>query len=225
VSALEDGLKQTVGDLIGQVIDKVSWKIWATLLAVLIAGSGSIFFGSHIRVDTTAEVRNLVISGLQAASDFTTVSTESKATVTVDKKKRFLGIPLGDTHLVYEGVAKIRAGFDLSEMKIKGINQAQGSVHIILPPPHIEAIGLDIENSSILASYRRWFAPKSGTDLEDQAQHKAIATIKSHACADHILEVANKNAKQQIDKLLTQAKFQTIQIETQDPKAGSCQVA
>lgn len=225
MNSVENMLKQTAKNLVDQLIEKVSWKIWATILALLIAWTGGIFFSNHISVGTTTQVRNLIISGLQTASELTTVSTESKATITVEKQKKLLGIPLGKTHLVYEGVSKIRAGFDLSEMKIKDLNKVSDSVHIILPPPFIEADGLDIENSSILASYRQWFAPKSGTDLEDEAQRKAIAAIKSQACANHILEIANNNAKQQIDKLLTQVGFQKIQIDTQLPKDHRCPVA
>lgn len=164
---------------------------------------------------TTADVRNLIIGGLHNASELTTVSSSGKATIVINQQKKVLGIPIGDTHLVYEGVGTIRAGIDLTQLEVTEVDINQHKIHIILPPPSLSDIGLDVGHSSTLAAYRRWLAPNVSPEMQEQAQRQAIAELKAQAQTHQILEAANSNAKQLIETVLTKAGFQTIAIETQ----------
>jgi len=207
--------RQIVPHLVAQPLKAVIWPLLGVLTVLLIGWSGIVFIGSHTRTGVDANVVNLIIGGLQNVSELTVATTSGKATVVIKDEKQLFGIPIGDTNLVYEGVGKIQAGINLADIQVKQIDAASHTIHLVLPPPTIADIGLDVDRSSILANYRRWFAPKPDPALQEQAERAAIAQIKAQACDAKILEIANRNAKQQIEHVLTTLDYHTIQIDTQ----------
>lgn len=221
-----NSLKQNVQVIINKLVDKIAWIILAAITSLLVCWGTFYFFSHHaITITTTADVRNLIISGVHNLSELNTVSTDSKATIVVKQDKKIFGIPVGDTNLIYEGVGTIRAGIDLKQLKILELDNNQSFIQVLLPSPYINDVSLNVNRSSILADYRNWFGAKAGAELYDKAQNQAIAKIKEEACANNILEQANSNAEVLINDILTKAGFQKIQIDTQTPESNACSIA
>lgn len=218
-------LKQTLKGTVNRAVDKVIWIGLAAIATVLIAVAGFNFFTTHaLSITTTNQVKDIIVGGVQNASDFTTATTKSKATIVTKQDKKVFGIPVGDTNLVYEGVGTIRAGIDLTKLEVLELDVPQRRIHIQLPPPYINEVSLKVDESSILANYRNWFGPKAGAELYEQAQKEARAKIKEEACANDILKAANSTAEQSINTILAKAGFKEIQIDTQQPQPNACSV-
>ncbi len=158
-------------------------------------------------------------------SEFTTARTDISASVSITESAKFLGIPIGDTNLVYEGVSTVRAGIDIKQLELVEVNNSEHKIYILMPPPKITEVFLDVNHSSTLADYRNWFEPKSGGKLYDQAQGEAMAKIRQKSCANHILDAANANAKQLIESILTKVGFTIVEIDTQTSQGDSCLTA
>lgn len=155
-------------------------------------------------------------------AELNTATLETKTTVATSQKRMLSRWSLGDTNLVYEGVGKVQAAIDMSKLKAKKVDMDNRQVHILLPPPHIVDTSLDVKNSSVVASYRNGFGPSVEAKLQTEAQQKALQAITAEACANHLLDVANKNAKQIVEKVLQTAGFEKIIVETQEPTSGTC---
>jgi hypothetical protein len=221
----QSSLKKTTQEPTGRHWGKIMGIGFVVIALLTISWNGFNFMTSHwVTTNATVEIRNLIVNGLQNTSELTTVRTSSKATIVVYQPKKLLGMPLGDTNLVYEGVGTIRAGIDLMQIEARAVDMNKRSIHLTLPPPHIGEVGLDVTRSSVLANFRHWFAPSAGAEMQELAQHKAIHKIKAEACANHILDAANTNAKQLIEKVLSTAGYQHIEIDTQFPQTGGCSV-
>lgn len=199
------------------------------ILVALMVLFGVWFGVSHVQTHwnaqpaATAEVRSLIISGLKDMAELTTVHVSTKATVVTQQDRKLLGVKVGNTNLVYEGVGTVRAGIDLQNLTVKDISWGDRYIHIVLPPPYITDTSLDVNRSSILAHYRRWLGPNAELDLQEQAQAQALQTIRAEACESNALEVANQNAKQLIETILQKGGYQTVIVENQLPAAEVCQ--
>jgi Protein of unknown function (DUF4230) len=219
-------LKQMIKGTVDRSVDKVIRIGLAVIAAVLVAVAGFNFLTTHaISITTTSQVKDLIVGGVKNASDFTTATIKSKASIVAKQDKIIFRVPVGNTNLVYEGVGTIRAGIDLTTLEVLELDAPQARIHIQLPPPYINEVSLQVDESRILANYRNWFGPKAGAELYDQAQKEARAKIKEEACANDILKAANSNAEQSINTILTKAGFKEIQIDTQQPQPNACFVA
>lgn len=232
-----NGLKQVAQETTTKLIDKAAWIGMCTIAVLLSLWLGSKYITANVHfspvvVTTTSDVPTILISGVRDISEFTTARTDITATVKMDKHVKalelkildfnFNGIPVGGTHLVYEGVGTVRAGIDIKQVEMLEVDNVERKIRILLPSPKITEVFLDVKHSSPVASYREWFGPKAGAELYSEAEKEALAEIRDKACANHILEAANDNAKQLIESILTKASFTTVEIETQMPQEGSC---
>lgn len=170
----------------------------------------------------TVEIKSILISGLKDMAELNTATLETKTIVTTSQTRMVSRWSVGDTNLVYEGVGKVQAAIDMSKLEAKEVDMDNRQVHILLPPPHIVDTSLDVKNSSVVASYRNWWGPSVEAELQTEAQQKALKAITAEACANHLLDVANKNAKQIVEKVLQTAGFEKIIVETQNPTSGTC---
>jgi hypothetical protein len=219
-----NGMQRVVQEAFGRVVNRLLWAGLGSAIAVLLVIwlSMTMLTSSAFRSLTEAEVRNLLVSGAQNASELTSATTTIKATVVLKQTAKALGFAIGETNLVYEGVGVVRAGISLDALQIESFNLNQHKIQLLLPSPQIVDISLDVDRSSTLANYRRWFGAKAGAELYEAAQQKAIAEIKTQACSNQILEVASQNTEQIVEKILSKAGFETIQVKTQTPQFKGC---
>jgi len=214
-------LGQRTQAAIHQVFGKVGLKVVTTIALLMISLFFSLPFLFHTST-TTVEVRSLIFAGLQNVDQLTAVTMDAKATVRVEKPSELLGWQIGQTNFVYEGVSQVQAGINLKQLQVKSVSADNHKVHLILPPPYIRDIGLNVGHSTILANYTEWLAPKATPELQEEAQLKAIAAIRQEACQSNILEAANRSAKQLLTDVLLKLGYTTIQIDTQLPEDGAC---
>lgn len=201
-----------------QILQKLGWRAIALLTVFMLSlfSLPFVFQPSVAQVD----VRNLIFSGLNNVDQLTTVTMDAKATVRVEKPSEIWGLQVGQTNFVYEGVSQVQAGIHLKQLQVESVSA--NTVHLSLPAPYIREVGLNVGDSTILANYRDWIAPKASPELQEQAQLKAIAAIRQEACNSGILEAANQSAKQLLTDVLTKLGYTTIQIDTQLPKSSAC---
>ncbi|WP_254564937.1 DUF4230 domain-containing protein [Oscillatoria sp. HE19RPO] len=175
--------------------------------------------------ETTVEIRNIIISGLQDMNELTTTQMSTKATVDFKEERKFFDrIPLGDTHVVYEAVGTVQAGIDLDQLDVKKIDVANHQVRLILPPPRIMKAFLDVEGSHVVIHFRRWFGRSVESDLQERAQREALAVIKKEVCANNILDNANQHAKKLVENILHSAGYEKVIVDTQPPGINACRV-
>jgi Protein of unknown function (DUF4230) len=170
----------------------------------------------------TSEVRSLIMSGLNTMTELTTVNVSTKATVVTQQDRKWLGVKVGNTNVVYEGVGTVRAGIDLKDLQVTSVNMGDRQIHVVLPPPYITDASLDVDRSSILAHYRRWLGPNAELDLQERAQAHALQKIRAEACETKALEVANQNAKQLVEEILHKGGYQDVIVETRSPEQDRC---
>lgn len=196
--------------------------VLAVVISLVVLWTGFNFFLPHVRsITSTSDIRNLIISAVHNETELTTASTTGKATVVIRKVAAVLGIEVGETNLVYEGVAKVRSGLDLSKLEVTNLSPENHSVYVLLPSPIISEVSLDSSRSSVLADYQKGFGYDGGIAIYEEAQREAKARIQQEACANHILEVANANAAELVKGILAKVNFEKAVVETQEP-VGSC---
>lgn len=218
------GFKKFLQGPVTGLINKKNVQIVGSIIGVLVLVFGFFwarpyFHGSRIIV---GDPKSIIISGVHNVSELTTATVEIRAAVPITEPNKILFIPGGSTNLVYEGVGLVQAGINLKDIEVVDVDQFGKSVHVILPAPQITHVNLDVDSSSTLADYRTYIAPKPGPEHYEQAQKKVMQSIRANACSSHILEAANSNAKQQIEDILSAAKFEEIIIDIELPDENSC---
>jgi hypothetical protein len=140
-------IKQSVREIfVGSAKILISKLLVAFATITLVGTSFHHFALSNVyTVKTTSDVRNLIVSGVRNETEMTTASTEIKATVVVEKVATILGLQIGKTNLVYEGVGTVRSGFDLSKLEVKNLDATHHTVEILLPNPTIQDINWPIQ--------------------------------------------------------------------------------
>jgi hypothetical protein len=176
--------------------------------------------------ETTVEIRNIIIGGLQEMNELTTTKMSTKATVDLKEERKFLWdrVSLGDTHVVYEAVGTVQAGIDIDQLEVEERDVANHQIRLMLPPPRIMEAFLDINGSHVVIHFRRWFGRAVESDLQERAQKDALAKIKKEVCANHILDNANQHAKKLVENILHNAGYEEVVVDTQPPGINACRV-
>lgn len=218
-SGISSGLLKVAQGVVERLGDRAKVYIGAGLVgfAVLAMLLFSLFRPAQIM--TTESVRNLIFSGVENASEFVAATTDSYATVKVDQVAEKLGISVGKTTLIYEGVGTVQAGFNLKDLVVSDLDFKNRAITAELPAPRILNINLDIARSSKIDDYRSWFGPAVTAELYEEAQREALAIIREKACSGNLLKAASSSAKEQVRTILNKAGFNTVTIEVEP---GSC---
>lgn len=168
------------------------------------------------------EVKSLLVNRLQGKTELTTAEVQLETLVTSEEERRLGPLYLGETRVIYEGVGRVKAGLDLSQIEVKSVDRQTGSIQVLLPPPYLIQSDLDVSRSGILEHHRAWLAPNVETTLYTQAQRKALRQIQQEACQEGLLQKANQEAIAILRQVLTAAEYEEISIQTQLDPAGDC---
>jgi len=209
----------TVQGLVGRLGDRAKVYIGAGLVGFAVLAMLLFSLFRPAQVVTTESVRNLIFSGVENASEFVAATTDGYATVKVDEVAKKLGIPIGKTTLIYEGVGTVQAGFNLKELVVSDLDFKNRTITAELPAPRILNINLDIARSSKIDDYRSWFGPAVTAELYEEAQREALAIIREKACSGNLFKAASSSAKEQVRTILSKAGFNTVTVEVE---FGSC---
>ncbi len=200
---------QVTAKLIAQIVKGAIAT--AVLLLLLIWGFQALF--TTPAVQTSAQVRNLILGGLQNSSELTTVMSSGKATVVVERPRQLWRLPLGETHLVYEGVGTIRAGMDLQAIEVLSVDEFNHRIQLRLPLPTVNEVRLDVAHSNVLANYRQGLAPRADAEMQTLAEQKALTIIQQEAQETKILTAAQHNAEVIVAEILNKAGYETVEFE------------
>ena len=181
---------------------------------------GWLFPAAH----TTTEIQNLIIGGIQEMDTLTTAEVTNKTTVKLSRDRKLGRFNIGKTNLIYEGIGKVEAGIDFSQIEVTNVDDRQKSVTVVLPAPEISNVYLDIHQSSVVDTYKKWLGANIERELQDEAQRKALRNIKAEACTGNILEKSLAKAKAVVKNILTQVGFQDIQILVKPIESNGCTI-
>ncbi len=204
------------------------------LIAAIIISSAGIFYLFQIpqnilgwafpATHTTTEIQNLIIGGIREMDTLTTAEVTNKTTIKVSQDRKLGRFNIGETNLIYEGIGKVEAGIDFSQIEVTNLDDRHKSVTIVLPAPEISNVYLDIDQSGVIDTYKKWLGANVERELQDEAQQEALRMIKLEACAGNILETSLEQAKEIVTTILTKAGFQEIKIIVQPTESNGCKI-
>ncbi|WP_240966675.1 DUF4230 domain-containing protein [Nodosilinea sp. P-1105] len=170
------------------------------------------------------DVRSIVVQQLRGASELTTAIFAMEAVVPTRSDRTLAGYVIGSTQLLYVAYGEVRAGVDLSQITVTDVQlDGETAIQVTLPPPQILDSKLDLSRSNVY-DYNRGFlglGPDTAPNLQELAQQEALTKIEAAACAEGLLDEANRRAEMAVGKLLSTAGFETVQIVPQSPN-GAC---
>ncbi len=212
-------------------LKRISEKTIIAIAAVIISSAGVLYLSqipqnvlgwSFPATQTTTDIQNLIIGGIQSMDTLTTAGVTNKTTIKVSQDRKLGRFNIGETNLIYEGVGKVEAGIDFNQIEVKNVDNRQKSVTIILPAPQLSNIYLDIHQSGVIDSYKKGFGANVERELQDEAQQEALRMIKVEACAGNILETSLTQAKEIVTTILSKAGFQDIKILVKPTESNGC---
>ncbi|OAB61879.1 hypothetical protein AY599_27490 [Leptolyngbya valderiana BDU 20041] len=168
------------------------------------------------------EVKSLLVDRLEGKTELTTAEVALETIVKTSQERTLGHLYLGETTVVYQGIGRVRAGIDLSQLQVTQIDRDTGRITLHLPPPYLVQMDLDVERSEVLEHNRAWFAPNTETELYTQAQRQALQQIREEACQEGLLEKANQEAAAVVRNILEAARYDDITIETHSPNPQTC---
>lgn len=166
----------------------------------------------------------VVLHQVQGLSELTTTQFGMQTVVTATKG-RTLGPFEFNTRLLYVAYGEVRAGIDLSLLGPADVvvQQGEGIVTIVLPPPQIQDAKIDVGRSYVYDFQQGILSPEA-PELQTAAERQALDQIIAGACQADVLNAANERAELAINQLLSTMDFAEITVNTQmpDPAVNPC---
>lgn len=197
------------------------------IIGITIIGLIIVFFIYHLFKApdiTRVEIQNIIVGALEEKHELTTAKVDAKTTVKVSKDSKVTNIKVGDAHLVYEAVGTVEASLDINEINVKKFDQKNHIVYVVLPPPKISNLYLDVDKSHVVVNYRNWFGPADLSELQEKAQKEGLELIRKEVCDNDILNFASQNAKKQIEQIIIKLGYENAIVETQPPGKNACKL-
>jgi hypothetical protein len=170
------------------------------------------------------DVRSIIVSQVQGASELTTAVFNMEAVVPTRQDRKVGDYTLGTTTLLYIAYGEVRAGVDLKDLKPENVNVVNDTIQLQLPPPRILDSKIDVNRSTVY-DYDRGFlglGPDTAPQLQSLAQQETLKKIQATACKENLLAQANDRAQLVVEKLLNTAGYKQVEVKTQSPSPGTC---
>lgn len=168
--------------------------------------------------------RTLVVHQVQGASELTTALFAMESVVPTSRDRTLGSYVIGKTTLLYIAYGEVRAGIDLSDMDVDDVTVEGDRLTLRLPPPEILDSKIDVTRSRVY-DYDRGFlglGPDSAPELQQMAQQETLSRIVDVACDSGVLDEANERAEVALTRLLSNAGYEELDIQTQPPSSGEC---
>lgn len=154
------------------------------------------------RVRTTLDAPALVLQ-IQRMSELTTVKYSVQKVIGLEEAK----FPVGSERILLVVQASVRAGIDLSQVKLEHVKVlGEDRVLVQLPEPKILQVAIDEKQTKVWDRAVTWWTPwvPYNPDLERQARITALQSVEETAVGMGVLDQARTNARQLIRGLLEQ---------------------
>lgn len=172
------------------------------LLAVTLGGLLLLRSGPGGAIRTSLDAPAMVLQ-IQRLSELTTVKYSVQKVVGLEEAK----FPVGSERLLLVVQATVRAGVDLSQVKLEHVKVlGEDRVSVYLPEPRVLQVAIDEKQTKVWDRQVTWWTPwvPYNPDLERQARMAALKSVEETALAMGVLDQARTNARQLIRGLLEQ---------------------
>ncbi|MEO1093726.1 MAG: DUF4230 domain-containing protein [Cyanobacteria bacterium J06638_28] len=174
------------------------------------------------------DVRTVVVQQVQGASELTTAVFTMEAVVPATSTRTLANYEIGKTTLIYIANGEVEAGVDLSEIRPNDIQVVdENTLRVRLPAPKIVDSKIDVSQSQVF-DYNRGFlglGPDRAPVLQDKAQAEALVRIVNAACEQDILQQASDRAELVVGKLLQNAGYTQVLMESRPSDNVDCVAA
>lgn len=169
-----------------------------------------------------------VIQAIQRKANLETVQMTISGDMTVEREHGLLGVC--SESLTYLAYYNVSAGIDLSQIDSQNIQVSndgfpdRANVVITLPAPQILHNELDTAQSRIVAQETPKWIPGCSHQIADmtvEAQDKLRAYAESAARDKGILEQAQVNAGEELERLLNESGYANVTIRYADDLPGT----
>lgn len=180
------------------------------VLLLVIMGALWYIFNTHPSLRFGAD-RGAVITQIKTLSRLETASfTIDKVIEAGTDYNKLKQVLFGDKILLIAH-GEVIAGYDLSLIKPEDFAGTGTSIFVTLPPPQIFSVILDNEQTRVF-DRNQGLLTKGDINLEAEARQQAEQSIRKAACEGHILNMAEKNVKTQLETIFKAAGFINVTI-------------
>lgn len=161
-----------------------------------------------------------VLQSLTEISDFHAASAHYEVVVDLERDVKFVPSWLNGERVLYVGKGDVDAVVDFAELDERRVSLSQDgqSVAVELPAPRVEAPVLDIENSYVADRNEGLVSRFKGSDLEREAQLRAIEQISEAATGtDQLTRLAEDNTSAMLNGLFGSLGFTDVTITFDKP--------
>jgi hypothetical protein len=158
--------------------------------------------GPKDRVRTSLDAPAMLLQ-IQRMSELTTVKYSVQKVIGLEEAK----FPVGTERILLVVQASVRAGIDLSQLKLEHVRiLGEDRVLVQLPEPRVLQVAIDEKQTKVWDREVTWWTPwvPYNLDLERQARLAALKSVEETALEMGALEQARTNARQLIRGLLEQ---------------------
>ncbi|MBL8046397.1 MAG: DUF4230 domain-containing protein [Anaerolineales bacterium] len=157
-----------------------------------------------------------VVRQIQSLARLETAQYTLEKVIAAESGQGALGALFGDK-LLFVAHGEVIAGVDLSKLQPNDVNvDADGRVTVILPAAEVFVSSLNNEKSYVYDRQTGLFT-KGDINLESVARQAAEDQLRQGALEDGILNLAQSNANNVIDRLLRTLNFTDVYIVTATP--------
>lgn len=138
----------------------------------------------------------------------------------LERDVKFVPSWLNGERVLYVGKGDVDAVVDFAELDERRVSLSQDgeSVAVELPAPRVEAPVLDIENSYVADRNEGLVSRFKGSDLEREAQLRAIEQITDAATGtDELTRLAEDNTSAMLNGLFGSLGFTDVTITFDEP--------
>lgn len=182
----------------------------AALLALVLGALLLLRSGNSGRVRATLDAPALVMQ-IQRMSELTTVKYSVQKVIGLEEAK----FPVGAERILLVVQASVRAGIDLSQVKLEHVKVlGEDRVLVQLPEPTILQVAIDEKQTRVWDRSVTWWTPwvPYNPDFERQARITALRSVEETAIEMGVLEQARSNARQTIRAMLEQMGVKQVEF-------------
>ena len=204
------------GGLIRSVVEAVGvvaiLAILAVTVSVLAGWKPSLNPFPDERIDRTGPS---VLKSLTDLSEYHAASAHYETVVDLENDSKFLPNLVKGERVLYVSKGDVDAVVDFGELDENRVSlSADGSsVSIRLPTPTADKPVLDIENSFVANHDKGFFTKFAGSDLEREAQLKAVKQMtKASAGESTLIDLAKENTSAMLRGLFGALRYTSVTI-------------
>ena len=160
-----------------------------------------------------------IIDRLKTLQELHTAIASVQVVVSASDARRFLGINMGTSKILYVCLGQVRAGIDLKQLSPKSISRKGSQLQLTLPRPKILDTKIDVEKSYIYDVQTSLVSPDP-VYLHDALLKTSIQEITKSSLSTGILEMAQQQAKTMLTSVLGMITEQEVVVvfEEEDVK-------